>query len=102
MAWIKCTDRMPPDMEPVMVTMTDGCKITVLPCCRWNNKYNEWDMLNDWNWEEWLALGEKEKVTHWMPWPEPAEVQNAQTDKQAVRGIHEDAPGQGRGAAAYP
>ena len=42
MDWIKCTDRMPPDMEPVIVTMNDGRKTTVLPCCRWNNKYNEW------------------------------------------------------------
>lgn len=73
MAWIKCTDRLPPDMEPVIVTMNDGRKTTVLPCCRWNNRYNEWDMLNDWNWEEWLALGKKEKVTHWMQMPEPAE-----------------------------
>ena len=23
MDWIKCTDRMPPDMEPVMVTLKD-------------------------------------------------------------------------------
>ena len=23
MAWIKCTDRMPPDMEPVIVTVYD-------------------------------------------------------------------------------
>lgn len=50
MAWIKCTDRMPPDMEPVIVTLrySDTNKKCVWADVRYN--HGEWEYLsNSWD-----------------------------------------------------
>lgn len=74
MDWIKCTDRMPPDMEPVMVTVrvNDGGKQTWVDV-RYNPEYKEWEQLADAVGDYWEGLGKDYEVTHWMPYPEPAE-----------------------------
>lgn len=74
MAWIKCTDRMPPDMEIVIVTVkyNDGCKYTWTDV-RHNPEYQEWEQLVDVIGDYWEGIGEDCKVTHWIPIPEPAE-----------------------------
>lgn len=72
MDWIKCADRMPPDMEPVIVTVEtlDGERYT-MPECRWNQELSCWE----WPYEAGSGYWETvdEKVTHWMPCPGPAE-----------------------------
>jgi len=72
--WIKCTDRMPPDMEPVMVTVriNDGGKQTWVDV-RYNPEYKEWEQFADAVGDYWEGLGKDYEVTHWMPYPEPAE-----------------------------
>lgn len=71
MDWIKCTDRMPPDMEPVIVTAVwrgekrvetnmyheDGC---------WKQDYDSMDGGG-------TDYYSDDEITHWMPWPEPEE-----------------------------
>lgn len=71
MAWIKCTDRMPPDMEPVIVTLrfsdTDGK--FVWADVRHNGE--KWEYLSN-SWDDIWSDVDGE-VTHWMPMPKPAE-----------------------------
>lgn len=69
--WIKCTDRMPPDMELVIVTAVwrgekrvetnvyheDGC---------WKQDYDSMDGGG-------TDYYSDDEITHWMPMPEPAE-----------------------------
>ena len=69
--WIKCTDRMPPDMEPVIVTVlwkgnkfvetevyrSDGC---------WMKDYDSMDGGG-------TDYYSDDEITHWMPMPKPAE-----------------------------
>lgn len=71
MAWIKCTDRMPPEMEPVIVTVlwkgnkfvetevyrSDGC---------WMKDYDSMDGGG-------TDYYSDDEITHWMPMPSPAE-----------------------------
>ena len=71
MDWIKCTDRMPPDMEPVIVTVVwrgekrvetnvyheDGC---------WKQDYDSMDGGG-------TDYYSDDEITHWMPMPKPAE-----------------------------
>ena len=78
MAWIKCTDRMPPDMEPVMVTVhykdwdkpmdKDGI---VLPIAYHSDKAGWRVPGNEGN--ETQPMWYKLIVTHWMHMPKPAE-----------------------------
>ena len=74
MNWIKCTDSMPPDMEPVIVTVRadDGGKQTWVDV-RYNPEYQEWEQLSDISGDYWEGLGNDCEVTHWMRYPEPAE-----------------------------
>ena len=76
MAWIKCTDRPPPDMEPVIVTVKVPAKGRRKDKERkevWADIYLKNGVWmydeNDGEHEIW----DKAAVTHWMPWPEPAE-----------------------------
>ena len=78
MDWIKCTDRMPPDMEPVIATVIvheirlsfkRGKSTKQL---RYNTIDCEWEYMNEYL-GEWVDVGNDIEVTHWMPWPEPAE-----------------------------
>ena len=76
MAWIKCTDRMPPDMEHILITIehwSDKHRYVWTTQARLNNgKYEVWE-------DDGFACGwatgrfAGSKVTHWMPWPELAE-----------------------------
>lgn len=76
MDWIKCTDRMPPDGEPILITIEswmDKHRYVWETQARWHNGFYEvWE-------DDGLACGwasgrfAGSKVTHWMPYPEPAE-----------------------------
>ena len=76
--WIKCTDRLPPDMEPVMVTVhykdwdkpmdKDGI---VLPIAYHSDKAGWRVPGNEGN--ETQPMWYKLIVTHWMKMPKPAE-----------------------------
>lgn len=69
MAWIKCTDRMPPDMEPVMVTaVVDGEKWVH---CNVRRNGPTWQ-VHGIVYDRWLFI-HGEMITHWMPMPSPAE-----------------------------
>lgn len=71
MDWIKVTpETMPPDMEPVLVTTEYDGKRGVIADVRYNPKYG-WEVLTDALGDYWEDI--REKVTHWMPFPEPAE-----------------------------
>lgn len=71
MDWIKCTDRMPPDMEPVMVTVKGKLGSDIMKDVVWEQKSNGW--AYDDGADCLIYLDENLKVTHWMPYPEPAE-----------------------------
>ena len=72
--WFKVTpETMPPDMEPVIVTVrgNEGGKLTWVDV-RYNPEYQEWEQLSDSVGDYWEGLGKDYEVTHWMPYPEPA------------------------------
>jgi len=76
MGWIKVTpETMPPDMEEVIATIRDGDgKKHVYGNIRWNSCYNEFEILSSGYEDYWVsACDEDETVTHWMPYPAPAE-----------------------------
>ncbi len=70
MDWIKATpDTMPPDMNPLLVTMNLNGEKTVFGPVRkrgdiWEAKYFDRD--------SWLFI-RGEVITHWQLMPEPAE-----------------------------
>ena len=72
MDWIKVTpETMPPDMEPVMVTLmfSDADGKFVWADARYNGV--KWEYLSN-SWDNvWSDIDGE--VTHWMPYPEPAE-----------------------------
>lgn len=82
--WIKVTtETMPPDMEPVIVTVEEGGKKYTIADVRYNPDCG-WTVLSDCSgsccstlkevkedgYWEWIGNC---KVTHWMPYPDPAE-----------------------------
>ena len=71
MAWVKCEERLPENLEPVLVTgvMMNGKK-TVWADMRWNE--NRWQVLGNSIVGEWDDVLDME-VTHWMSYPDPAE-----------------------------
>ena len=69
MDWIKCTDRMPPDMEPVIVTMLVNGEKQVYGNVR--RKGDLWQ-INGLVVDRWLFI-RGEMITHWMLMPKPAE-----------------------------
>lgn len=74
MEWIKCTDRLPPDMEPVMVTVKDkGKEKFVIPEARWNKEKGYFEVPNDYYGWSTLNYSRKREITHWRPMPSPAE-----------------------------
>lgn len=78
MDWIKCTDRMPPENEYVLVTAIHnrtGKRVVIGQASImefWSGYAGRWfgpvSSQNDY----WLMEGEDYTVTHWMPYPEPA------------------------------
>ena len=77
--WIKCTDRMPPDMEPVIVTVDDKYYPSTKYSWIGRKNGNFWEILvgmSDTG-DVYMGIGnpgnELTNVTHWMPMPEPAE-----------------------------
>lgn len=71
MDWIKCTDRMPPDMEPVMVTVKGKCGKDIMKDVMWSAQNGEW--AYDDGTDCLVYLDADLAVTHWSPYPEPAE-----------------------------
>ena len=76
MDWIKVTDRMPPDMEPVIVTVKFlipqfGRKKGACADVRYNHNKDAWEYLSDAYHAVWDEL--KVEVTHLTPMPKPAE-----------------------------
>lgn len=71
MAWIKCTDRMPPDMEPVIITVENYRERYVMTEARYNADFDLWEWLYEAGADYWKGVDGK--VTHWMPMPKPAE-----------------------------
>lgn len=71
MTWIKCEDRLPENLDPVLVTgvMMNG-KRTVWADMRWNEE--RWQVLGNSVVDEWEDVPDME-ITHWMAYPEPAE-----------------------------
>ena len=71
MDWIKCTDRMPPDMEPVIVTVVwRGNKCVEADVYRENGCWKQdYDSMDGGDTNYYLD----DEITHWIPWPEPAE-----------------------------
>lgn len=76
MDWIKVTqETMPPDMESVFASVIDedGDKV-LYPECRWNSWRKIWEYPKEWyGWDEVVWLRVIGTVTHWMPYPDPAE-----------------------------
>lgn len=74
MDWIKCTDRMPPDREFVMVTykLSTGKRICseCKKICYVSGKWIEY-AGGDRVWE--IERDYPCRVTHWMQYPKPAE-----------------------------
>lgn len=58
MEWIKCSDRLPDDSKPVLI-MTDSYMQTAF--------FERDDDLWLWGDEAWST----QRVSHWMPLPEP-------------------------------
>lgn len=71
MEWIKVNDRFPTNESPVLVTILEkdgekrvfGNAVYAQTCCGGR----------EWCCEYGAGLNNDEKVTHWMPYPEPAE-----------------------------
>ena len=65
--WISVKDRLPRDGEDVIVVASGKCgNITLVDAI----EFAEFDMSEGWileMWPEW----ENQKITHWMPSPEP-------------------------------
>ncbi len=72
MNWIKLTpDTMPPDGDIVMVTVESwNGERDVYPEARFNKKRGKWEWPYEAGADYWDDIDEK--VTHWMPLPEPA------------------------------
>lgn len=71
MAWIKCTDRMPPDMEPVTVTVKGKHGKDIMKDVVWSAQNGGW--AYDDGSDCLVYLDDNLEVTHWMPYPDPAE-----------------------------
>ena len=72
--WIKVTpDTMPPDMEAVLVTARCRDKRSTMADVRWNGLLGLWEMLLEASDYYWAELWDCYEVTHWMPYPAPAQ-----------------------------
>lgn len=75
MDWIKVTpETMPPDMEPVMVTVSIALGVSDLwTDFFWNESNKQWMVMNPDTGEfHELPDGFMGEITHWMPYPKPA------------------------------
>ena len=71
MDWIKCTDRMPPDKKPVIVTVNDRGIKYVFSGAIWDAEKRIWKYKV--NYELGKMAEYEAEITHWMPTPGPAE-----------------------------
>lgn len=84
MKWINVKESLPKDMEPVLVTAknSDGTKYVTEArfnknCYNYMEEYKKDHPNGVWEWpyesisDDWEEI--KEEVTHWMPYPDPAE-----------------------------
>ena len=69
--WTKVSrGTMPTDMEVVIVTAENGKDRYVILEARYNQRINSWEFLCEEKYNYWENI--QDKVTHWMPIPEPA------------------------------
>lgn len=74
MEWIKVTDRLPEEGQLVLVTIRHSIPniSPVWADVKWT-KYGGWKYLVN-AWEDfWAPISNDDEVTHWMPYPTPAE-----------------------------
>lgn len=77
MDWIKVTDRLPEEGQRVIVTrvpmlnMSGSKMVDCGDCGDWIEYQNGRFMRFSYEWDEWSDI--TDSVTHWMPYPEPAE-----------------------------
>lgn len=71
MDWIKVTDRLPEDGQHVIVTLT--CKTTGKRCVDTNYTAFIKGEFMWWDEDAHEYTEETDEVTHWMPYPTPAE-----------------------------
>ena len=71
MNWIKCEERLPDSLEPVLATavLMNGLR-AVWADTRWNE--DRWQVLENSVDGEWGDVLDAE-ITHWMKYPAPAE-----------------------------
>jgi len=67
--WIKCSDRLPREFQPVIVWVNNG--VTLSWCAEWA----EFGSFNKkrirWHFDSTDEICFPEEITHWMPLPEP-------------------------------
>lgn len=77
MEWIKCSDRLPHNGEPVVATLEEiGTKKRYVEFdVAWSQKLREWVFINFDSTPLKTAPVKDSglRVTHWMPMPRPAE-----------------------------
>lgn len=73
MEWIKVADRLPEEGQRVIVTLVPMQNMfgTKMVDCDWIECQNGRFMRFSYEWDEWSDI--TDSVTHWMPYPEPAE-----------------------------
>lgn len=65
MNWVKCSERLPELGVKVLIATVDKDF--------WVAERNDWDGKEDceWSWDHGFNDLEPDRVTHWMPLPEP-------------------------------
>lgn len=81
MEWVKISpDTMPPDMEPLIVSVRqDFGSGEIGKCVSQNVRYrtkNGWEYLVDSYNNKWSDFRNSNEITHWMKIPEPAQEDN--------------------------
>ena len=72
MNWLKVTpETMPPDMEPVIVTVKGKCGKDIMKDVVWSAQNGGW--AYDDGSDCLVYLDDNLEFTHWMPYPDPAE-----------------------------
>lgn len=73
--WIKATPTtMPKNLEPVMATVVGKHGKDIMKDAVWDEAENKWGYVDTYDDEEYIAYLEEDfVVTHWMPYPAPAD-----------------------------
>ncbi len=80
MEWISVKDRLPKEYEPVLVTYKSSSSVGRKWC---SDGLATIDKCKIWHWWDSGDIGdevdEENKITHWMPLPEPPKEQENET-----------------------